>query len=93
MKHLKTYQIFEGSEQYNMPTMKQRAEKLRDNIKGKLSPEDVTNKEDFDYKGWKKKIDELKAFLSHKKFNTAQASELLYPDPDFLPAEAKFKKK
>lgn len=93
MKHLKTYQIFEGSDQYNMPTMKQRAETLRDLIKGKLSPDDVINKKDFDYHGWKKKIEELKAFLSPKVFNTAKASEILYSDPKFLPAEARFKKK
>ena len=54
MKHLKTYKIFEGSDKYNMPTMKQRAETLRDLIKGKLSPEDVINKKDLDYPGWKK---------------------------------------
>jgi hypothetical protein len=89
MKHLKTYQIFEGSDQYNMPTMKQRAETLRDLIKGKLSPEDVINKKDFDYPGWKKKIEELKAFLSPKGFNTAQASEILYPDPNFSSCRSK----
>lgn len=93
MKHLKPYQIFEGSDVDDTPTMKQRAENLRDIIKGKLSIEDVTNKDDFDFAGWKKKIKELKAFISPIKFNTAQASELLYPNPKYMPAEAKFKKK
>jgi hypothetical protein len=94
MKHLKSFPIYERDyEKYNMPNMKQRAETLRDLIKGKLSPEDVINKKDFDYPGWKKKIEELKAFLSPGKFNTAQASELLYPNPKYMPAEAKFKKK
>lgn len=93
MKHLKSYQIFEAS--YNKepdPSMKDRAKLLRKLIQGKLECSDAENKEKFDYKTWKKKIDDLKRIFVGKKFTLVNSLNMLYVDPAFLPGYIKFKK-
>lgn len=93
MKHLKPYQIFEDS--YNQepdPSMKDRAKLLRKLIQGKLECSDVENKDKFDYKTWKKKIDDLKRIFVGKKFTLVNSLNMLYVDPGFLPGYIKFKK-
>jgi hypothetical protein len=94
MNYVQPFEIFEAS--YNQepdPSMKDRAKLLRKLIQGKLDCEDAENKDKFDYKSWKKKIDDLKRIFAKKPFTQVNSLNMLYIDPGYLPGFVKFKKK
>lgn len=91
MEHLANFLLFEkvilqGDD------MKERAEILRKIIRGKLEPDDVINKDKFDFKKWSQTIKELKAIYLRKKFTITDSLNLLYVEPSYLPAYIKFEK-
>jgi len=53
----------------------------------------VTNKDEFTFKIWKEKIEDLKKFLDPKSFTEEDASDMLYANPEFYPDFIKIKKK
>ncbi len=91
MKHLADFLLFEKTILQG-DNMKERAEILRKIIRGKLEPDDVTNKEKFNFKKWSQTIKELKAIYLRKKFTITDSLNLLYVEPSYLPAYIEFEK-
>jgi hypothetical protein len=91
MDHLLEFELFENLN--NSPSMKTRIKNFRKLIQGKLSPDDVANKDEFTFKIWKEKIEDLKKFLDPKSFTEEDASDMLYANPEFYPDFIKIKKK
>lgn len=91
MKHLADFLLFEKTILQG-DNMKERAEILRKIIRGKLEPDDVINKDKFDFKKWSQTIKELKAIYLRKKFTITDSLNLLYVEPSYLPAYIEFEK-
>ena len=91
MDHILTFKLFENLD--NSPPMKTRIKSFRKLIQGKLSPDDVTNKDEFTFDVWKEKIEDLKKFLDPKQFSEEDASDMLYANPEFYPHFIRIKKK
>lgn len=91
MEHLANFLLFEKVI-LRGGNMKERAEILRKIIRGKLDPENVINKEKFDFKKWSQTINELKTIYLKKKFTITDSLNLLYVEPSYLPAYIKFEK-
>jgi len=91
MEHLANFLLFEKVI-LRGDNMKERAEILRKIIRGKLEPENVINKEKFDFEKWSQTIKELKTIYLKKKFTITDSLNLLYVEPSYLPAYIKFEK-
>lgn len=91
MKHLADFLLFEKTILQG-DNMKERAEILRKIIRGKLEPDDVINKDKFDFKKWSQTIKELNAIYLRKKFTITDSLNLLYVEPSYLPAYIEFEK-
>lgn len=72
-------------------SMPKRARFLQKLIRGEISVKDVENQEDFDYKSWEQRIKDLDRIFLGKEFKITDALNLLYTNPEFLPAFLKFK--
>lgn len=92
MKYLLPYPLFEkkGVIAVGNP-MPKRARLLQKLIRGEISVKDVANQEDFDYKSWEQRIKDLDRIFLGKEFKITDALNLLYTNPEFLPAFLKFK--
>ncbi len=92
VKYLLPYPLFEKKGVIAVEnSMSKRARLLQKLIRGEISVKDVANQEDFDYKSWEQRIKDLDRIFLGKEFKITDALNLLYTNPEFLPAFLKFK--
>jgi hypothetical protein len=91
VKHLLSYTLFEKKVPIEVGTsMTKRARFLQKLIRGEISVEDVANRNNFDYQAWTQRIKDLDRIFLGKEFKITDALNLLYTNPEFLPAFLKF---
>lgn len=87
MKYLLSYTLFEKKAPIEVGTsMTKRAGFLQKLIRGEISVEDVANRNNFDYQAWAQRIKDLDRIFLGKEFKITDALNLLYTNPEFLPA-------